>query len=132
MSDQRAPTSTLSDQDVARLLGRLLQVGVALSGAVTIIGAVLLLFQHGSERPDFASFTGQPAYLTSLTGIMRGVVQLRSESIVQLGIALLIATPVVRVAVTLFAFSRQRDRTYVIITALVLSLLLYGLIFGKA
>lgn len=63
---------------------------------------------------------------------MRGVSQFRSESIVQLGIALLIATPVVRVAVTLFAFSRQRDRTYVIITAIVLSLLLYGLIFGKA
>jgi uncharacterized membrane protein len=129
---ERASASTLSDQDVARMLGRLLQVGVALSATVTIVGAVLLLIQHGSARPDFSTFAGQPTYLTSLTGIVRGVSQFRSESIVQLGIALLIATPVVRVAVTLVAFSRQRDRTYVIITGIVLSLLLYGLIFGKA
>jgi uncharacterized membrane protein len=30
------------------------------------------------------------------------------------------------------AFILQRDRTYVIITTIVLALLLYGLVFGKA
>jgi uncharacterized membrane protein len=55
----------------------------------------------------------------------------QSESIVQLGLLLLIATPVARVALTLVAFILQRDRTYVGVTALVLALLLYGLLFGK-
>ena len=56
----------------------------------------------------------------------------QSASIVQLGVVLLIATPIARVAFTLVAFAIQRDRTYVIITLIVLGLLLYGLLFGKA
>jgi len=56
----------------------------------------------------------------------------RSEAIVQLGLLLLIATPVARVALTLAAFVLQRDRTYVVVTTLVLALLLYGLVFGNA
>jgi len=51
---------------------------------------------------------------------------------VQLGLVLLIATPMVRVALTLVAFLWQRDRLYVCITAFVLALLVYGLFWGRA
>jgi uncharacterized membrane protein len=44
---------------------------------------------------------------------------------------MLIATPIARVAFTLVAFVLQRDRTYVLITLLVLLLLMYGLFFGQ-
>ena len=47
--------------------------------------------------------------------------------IVQLGLVLLIATPVARVALTLGAFLLQRDRLYVVLTTIVLVLLLFGL-----
>ena len=124
--------TTLSDHDVEQLIGRLLQIGVALAAVVTTIGGALLLIQHGSARPVFSVFHGQPDYLTSLGGIARGVRELRSESIVQLGIVLLIATPVARVAFTLVAFILQRDRVYVVITLIVLALLAYGLVFGIA
>ena len=46
---------------------------------------------------------------------------------IQLGLLLLIATPVARVAFSLVAFIRQRDRTYIVITTIVLGLLLYSL-----
>ncbi len=50
----------------------------------------------------------------------------------QLGLVLLIATPVARVAFTLVAFVLQRDRTYVVDhVRSVLALLLYGLLFGR-
>ena len=49
----------------------------------------------------------------------------------KLGLLVLIATPIARVACTLVAFALQRDRTYVGITAIVLALLLYGLVLGK-
>jgi uncharacterized membrane protein len=39
---------------------------------------------------------------------------------------------VARVAFTLVAFALQRDRKYVVITSIVLSLLVYALVFGKA
>jgi uncharacterized membrane protein len=120
----------MSDHEVEQLIGRLLQVGVAVAAAVTILGGVLLLIQHGGGTPAFSEFRGEPAHLTSLGGIVSGVRAMRSESIVQLGIVLLIATPVMRVALTLVAFVLQRDRVYVGITILVLALLLYGLVLG--
>ena len=48
------------------------------------------------------------------------------------GLVLLIATPVVRVAFMLIAFVVQRDRVYAAISGLVLALLLYGLLLGRA
>jgi uncharacterized membrane protein len=120
----------MSDHEVEQLIGRLLQIGVAVAAFVTIIGGVLLLMQHGSTTPAFSEFRGEPAHLTSLGGILGGVRAMRSESIVQLGIVLLIATPVMRVALTLVAFILQRDRVYIAITILVLALLLYGLVLG--
>jgi uncharacterized membrane protein len=122
----------LSEHQVEQLIGRLLQIGVLLAGAVTLIGGLLLLREQGSAPPAFSVFHGQPGNLTSLIGILKGVREGRSDSIVQLGIVLLIATPIARVAFTLVAFAIQRDRTYVFITLLVLALLLYGLLFGKA
>lgn len=121
-----------SDFAVEQLIGRMLQIGVFLAAAVTIVGGALLLAHYGHTRPDFSVFRAEPAHLTSLGGIARGVREMRSESIVQLGIVLLIATPILRVAFTLVAFILQRDRTYVAITSLVLGLLLYGLVSGKA
>ena len=40
----------------------------------------------------------------------------------------MIATPLVRVAFAVVAFALQRDRTYVTVTLIVLSLLLYSLL----
>ena len=50
--------------------------------------------------------------------------------IVQLGLLLLIATPVVRVGLALVGFGLERDRTYVTVTAIVLAILIVSLI-GK-
>jgi uncharacterized membrane protein len=51
---------------------------------------------------------------------------------VELGLVLLIATPVARVALTLGAFVVQKDRLYILTTAIVLAILLYGLLWGRA
>lgn len=121
-----------SDHEVEQLVGRLLQIGVLIAALVVIVGGVLLLTQHGGDRPTYTPFRGEPAYLRSLVGIVRGAIALDSLAIVQLGLVLLIATPVLRVAFTLVAFVIQRDRTYVIVTTIVLALLLYGLLYGRA
>jgi uncharacterized membrane protein len=126
------PRGAFSDYDVEQFIGRLLQAGVIIAAAVTIVGAILFVSQHGRTVPDLSTFRGEPAHLTSLGGIVGGVLALRGDAIAQLGIVLLIATPVARVAFTLVAFAFQRDRTYVAITLLVLFLLLYGLVYGKA
>lgn len=126
-----AQNSRWTDHQVEQMVGRLLQLGVMVAATVTIIGGILYLIQQGSTIPDYRVFVGGSEFVTSLGGIARGIAQMRSESIVQLGLVLLIATPVARVACTLVAFILQRDRVYIVLTTVVLALLLYGLIFGK-
>ena len=127
-----APRGRWSDHEVEQLIGRLLQIGVMVAAVVVIIGAAMFLVQHGRAPVAYQTFSTTPTPLWSLGGIVRGVLALDSASIVQLGLVLLIATPVMRVALTLVAFALQRDRLYVLITAVVLALLLYGLIWGRA
>jgi uncharacterized membrane protein len=130
---RRAPEGRWTDHAVEQLIGRLLQAGVMLAALVVVVGAVLLLMQHGGEPvPAYAVFHGEPKYLTSIGAITSGALAGNSAAIVQLGLLLLIATPIARVAFTLVAFALQRDRTYVAITMVVLALLLYGLLDGKA
>lgn len=124
--DQRG----ISDYEVEQVVGRLLQLGVLFAALVTAIGGVMLLIHHGGAPAAYAVFQGEPATLRSLGAIVGGAFSGQAMSIVQLGLLLLIATPVARVAFTLVAFALQRDRLYVLVTTVVLALLLYGLVFG--
>ena len=111
------------------VIGNILRWGVIVAAVVGVLGAMGELIIRGTATPDFRRFTGDAA--TGLPAIYHGVMQGHSRAIMQLGIALLIATPIVRVGLSLFAFAREKDRTYVIITSMVLLLLLYGLLGGK-
>lgn len=129
MSDER---HGLSEHEIEQIIGRLLQYGVLLAAAVTLVGGIMLLIHHGASPASYSVFQGEPASLRSLGAIFSGAFSGNPTSVVQLGLLLLIATPVARVAFTLVAFAIQRDRTYVVVTTIVLALLLYGLLFGRA
>ena len=122
----------LSDHALEQVIGRLLQIGVLISAFVVVVGGIALLIRHGDVPADFRSFRGEPSELSTLGGIIRGASRLDSHAIVQLGLVLLIATPVLRVSLTLIAFWWQRDRLYVCITAFVLTLLVYSLFWSGA
>jgi uncharacterized membrane protein len=126
------PEPLISDHAVEQFVGRLLQIGVAVSALVVIVGGVMVLTHHGAEVPSFSTFRGEPEGIRTLYGIVQGVLAADSRSIIQFGLLLLISTPILRVAFTLVAFLLQRDRVYVAITSVVLVLLLYGLIYGRA
>ena len=125
----RAP---LSDHRIEQIIGRMLQIGVLVAAVVVSIGGIALLFHHGGVLADFHSFRPEPGELHTLPGILHGARSLDSRAVVQLGLVLLIATPVVRVGLTLVAFVQQRDWFYVATTALVLTLLAYGLVWGQS
>ena len=113
-----------------QMVGNLLRIGVLIAAAVTIVGGIAFMIHHGSLIPDHSVFRGQPAMLSSVSGVISGVLALEPAAIVQLGIVLLIATPVARVLLTLVAFAVQRDWMYVLISAIVLALLAYSLLVG--
>ena len=126
------PAARWTDHAIEQLIGRLLQFGVLLAAVVVAVGGALLLIQHGGTAASYNVFRGEPRELTMIGSVLRGSLSMDSKAIVQLGLLLLIATPVARVAFTLVAFVLQRDRTYICITILVLALLLYGLVLGRA
>lgn len=119
---------TWTEEEIEQWIGGLLRAGVMIAAAVTFAGGIAFLVRHGSQVSTHATFLGVPRGLESVTGVISGAVALRPSAIVQLGLLLLIATPVARVALSLVAFAHQRDGLYVLVTAIVLTLLLYGLL----
>ncbi len=119
---------SLTDTEFDVILGRVLRLGVILSALVVLAGASLFLVRHGHELPRYHVFVGEPSDLRSLKGIASDVRALSGRGIIQLGLLMLIATPIARVVFSVFGFARQRDWMYVGITALVLGLLLYSLL----
>jgi uncharacterized membrane protein len=119
-----------SDERVEQLVGNLLRGGVIVAAIVTALGGIVLLARHGGARADYHLFVGEPAALRSVGGVAGSALRLEPRGIVQLGLVLLIATPVARVLLSLVAFVLQRDRFYVAVTAVVLAILLFSLVFG--
>ncbi len=124
----KIPTTT--DATIERMVSVLLRSGVVVSAVVVSAGGVYYLARHGHEYADHHTFHGEPSIDRVVGQIIAGAITLRPRSIIQLGLLLLIATPIARVAFSLVAFALERDRTYVVITAIVLTVLLYSLISG--
>ena len=137
MRDAQRPSDARADarwneRAVEQLIGRLLQLGVLVAAAVVVIGGAALLVQHGAAPADFHTFRGATEPLHDIASILRSARRLDSRAIVQLGLVLLIATPVARVALTFVAFLVRRDRLYAALSLVVLMLLIYGLVWGRA
>ncbi len=118
-----------SDRKIEEVLGEILRAGVILSALVVFVGGWLYLIGNARARPDYRIFRGEPADLRTLGGIVHGALQLQARAVIQLGLLLLIATPVLRVMASILGFAAERDRMYVVFTLLVLGILLYSL-FG--
>ncbi len=116
------------DRRMGRLIGALLRLGVSLATLAVLAGAVVLLIRHGTEVPEYRTFRGEPASLRGVVAIARDIAHPGGRGLIQLGLVLLVATPVARVVLSLVAFAAQRDRRFVVITLLVLAILAYGLL----
>jgi len=95
----------MNDQRMDEIIGRLLRAGVSIAAAVVAAGGAW----HLASPPP-----GNPHALT----------------VIWAGLLILVATPVARVVFSLAAFLMERDRTYVVITSIVLVVLVYSMAFG--
>jgi uncharacterized membrane protein YfcA/uncharacterized membrane protein len=106
------------------IIGWILQGGVILSAIVIIIGLLLL-----PTRPGGLSGQRLLNFPFSFEQVVQGLLIIRPQAIIALGLILLMATPVMRVAVSIITFAFERDRQYVLITFLVLVILLFSIFF---
>ena len=134
LSPAAAPEALSRDDAGPELLiSHLLRSGVVLSLTLVTFGMSLTFFHH----PDYFSSAQALQRLTSpergphgLRDVLAGVGEARGQAFVMAGLLVLMATPVLRVALSLLVFSRQRDRAFVAVTSTVLCLLLLSFLAG--
>jgi uncharacterized membrane protein len=115
---------------VDMLLAYVLRTGVLAAAVLVVSGGVIYLYTHWHATAAYRVFRGQPPELRSVAGAIASARALTGDGLIELGLLLLIATPIARVALSVILFARQRDWLYVGITLLVLALLAYGLLAG--
>jgi uncharacterized membrane protein len=107
------------------LISQVLRGGVVLSALIIGIGMVGVLVRHGN-------LTSAMAAPDSLAAVWQGIQAGNPVAVVMAGLLVLLATPVLRVAVSVVAFALEGDFRYVVITSLVLLILLASFALGKA
>jgi uncharacterized membrane protein len=125
------------ERDMELLIGKLLRYGVILSCTITLLGGIVYLIRnhglsiaHYKPVPDDQPFPGTDYYLRELTTIIPGVLTFDGAAIIQLGVCVLIATPVLRVALSVIGFLIEKDYMYVVITLIVLFIIISNMLLG--
>jgi uncharacterized membrane protein len=121
----------LSDEQVEGLIGQVLRIGTTVSCGITFIGLCIFMVHNASAIPHYHIFLSGLGQFYRPSMLMHHVMQGQSTALIELGILILIATPVARVAFLVVAFALERDHMYVGVSALVLIILLYSIFFSQ-
>jgi uncharacterized membrane protein len=108
-----------------------LRILTVLAGITILAGGILLIVQSGHAPTDFRVFAGQPDALKVVSLIGIGAFHGAPLAIIQLGILLLIVTPVLRVFFVGIGFAVEKDWMYVVVAGIVLAVLLESLVKPK-
>jgi uncharacterized membrane protein len=117
-------------------ISAVLWIGVTASLVLLAVGSVLSFLRaggYGRQASEVRRLSGAGgAFPRTAAWVLAGLRHGDGQAVIVVGLLLLIATPVVRVAVSVLSFARERDRVFVCITALVLLLLALSFELGRA
>ena len=120
-------------ETMTAVVGNVLRYGVLISAVIIVFGTLELIAASGNSdvlgaiayNPDRIPHGN---FEVGLSGLVMGLIGLQPYSLIELGAIVLIATPVSRVLISVFLFAAERDRLYVVVTTVVLSLLLFSIL----
>lgn len=110
-----------------RIVSWVLLSGVLLAAA--LIAAGLLGSFVVGWRGSLIGLPHAHVPIGSFGDLAEGLAAVRPQAIAQLGLLVLVGTPIARVATSLVAFALERDRLYVVLTSIVLAILLASVLF---
>ncbi len=121
------------DSGLRPMVSAFLRYGVLLAAVVIAIGLMLSVIQVG-----FKTFVSMPRArvpeastdLTSLRAVFRELLPPVPEAVMDAGVLLLIATPVLTVGASTIMFAIERDWLYVAISGFVFAVLILGFVLG--
>ena len=121
-----------TDVDLNRSVGNLLRLGVLLSVITSIIGFIKL-FTDGFVMPKKYTLLDMGTSSEKVWGLFwRSLMKGEGMAIIQLGILMLILTPLMRIIFALIGYLKEKDYTYVIISSIVLIIMIISFITGYA
>jgi uncharacterized membrane protein len=127
----------LAETKLQRLIGTTLRTGVLAASATGVVGGLIFLSDHWRQQVSFHVFEGAVSPYASPRQMLRQGVAWHSAdhasqglAITQLGILLLMLTPIIRVAFSVVGFAMERDPIYVAITSTVLAILMGSLLLS--
>lgn len=120
---------------LARRIGGLLRFGVIASLSLVALGTLITFVQHPEyvRAPEALQqiIDGGPSEPSdTASGPWAWLAASGSRAVVLAGLLVLIATPVLRVIVSMLVFVRQRDWAYVLLTLAVVVLLTVSFLMG--
>lgn len=96
-------------KDFNVVISKVIIGAVLLAAIVVLIGGAVYLLQHGHETISYQVFQGEPKPYTSFFAIWKDAFTLSGRGIIQLGLLLLVVGQFVRVFLTLFLFTEDKD-----------------------
>ena len=136
-AEQQGKNQQYSDElfgNIEVLISWLLRAGIVISLSTVAAGLVLMFIHHPvylDSAIDLQRLTSPgAAFPRTLREVADGLLAMRGQAVVVVGLLILIATPIMRVAVSIAGFVLQRDRAFVVITSAVLALLLVSFLLG--
>lgn len=108
------------------IISGVLRGGVVSSAALIVVGVAAFYL-----RGDWRSPTTDSAFPHTLASVWQGALRGESLAIIALGLLVLLATPILRVLVSIGAFLLEGDRLYAVITAVVLLILVVSFFLGR-
>jgi len=122
------PHATHRTSSARAAMALLLRLGVVTSAVIVMGGGAAFLATHGTDTAHFGVFQGEPSDLRGVSAIATGAADAEPRSVIMLGLLILIATPILRVAFSVAIFVFERDTPFVVVTLIVLAVLLFGLL----
>ena len=115
------------DEDLERVIGYLLRYGVLLSSLIVLAGGIVYLIRHGGQLPQYREFRGEPDKMKNPVPMWKAIVNGEGRPLIQLGLLVLIATPIARIVFSIFGYLMEKDYLYIMITCIVLAVILWNL-----
>jgi uncharacterized membrane protein len=118
----------MKDKNMEVIMGNLLRAGVLLSALVVAAGGIIFLLKHGGQTQHYRFFESEPKQLRNVKDIWSAAIKGRGQALIQLGLIILIATPVARIIFSIIGYFLEKDYLYMVITLVVLGVIFFSLI----
>jgi uncharacterized membrane protein len=116
----------IRDTDIETVIGYVLRYGTITASLVVLAGGIVYLVRHGHQPPEYSQFKGEPDKMREPGLILRAVMRGEGRPLIQLGLLILIATPIARITISIIGYLLEKDYLYTVLTAIVLLVILWN------